>query len=119
MKRYANILGSVFIYLSAHVGTLILFIFLDLFSPLLIHSVVDLAKKPPGFDFVTSVASSYLYILFIPSVVLWCLLSHHKMSFRYLVILSYNFQLFVIISVIYTFYYYVIRYQYIPLLSSL
>ncbi len=117
MKNFKDNVANSFMFASAHLGTLALFVFLDLFRPLLLYSVSEVPRFPIGYDFITATLPGYLYLFLLPSTLMWFLMRRRDPVFRYLVVLSYNVQLFSCTAVLYTFCFYVIRLQYTPVLT--
>jgi len=117
VKNLKENAANVLVFASAHLGTLLLFVFLDLFSPVMRQSLSEVPRFPPGYEFITVTLPSYLYLLLLPSVLIWWLMRRRDPVVRYLVVMSYNVQVFACSVVVYAFCFYVIGLEYTPVLT--
>ena len=119
MKRFKTWGVEALVFASAHVGTVVLFFFLEMADPMLRLSVADALGRtppPPVYDFVVKTLPGHLYWLLLPSVVLWWLMRRRGLVARYLVVLAYNVQVFMCVVAAYAYCFYVITLPYVPVL---
>ena len=101
-------------------GNAAFFVFLELFCPVARQAYLERVhpfKLPLGFDFFTAVLPDWLFLLLLPSILIWHLLHRKRRLIRYFAVFVYNVQLFAVILTIYAFYLYVLPLPYYPLLE--
>lgn len=117
MKRFKTWVVGILAFASAHVGTVVLFFFLEMADPMLRQSVIEALGRqppPPVYDLVVKTLPGHLYWLLLPSVALWWLMRRRGLAARYLVVLAWNVQVFMCVVAVYAYCFYVITLPYIP-----